>query len=94
MLAKFSVKKPYTILVAVVLVIVLGVVSFLNMTPNLMPNMELPYVMVMTTYAGATPEEVEEQVTKPAIMRLGKKDEKADSRAEEKNDETSADENS
>ena len=70
MLSKFSVKKPYTIFVAVVLIIVLGVVSFLNMTPNLMPNMEFPYVMVMTTYAGATPQEVEEQVTKPIEERL------------------------
>jgi len=70
MLSKFSVKKPYTVFVAVVLIIVLGVVSFLNMTPNLMPNMEFPYVMVMTTYAGATPEEVEDQVTRPIEERL------------------------
>ena len=70
MLAKFSVKKPFTVLVAVVLILVLGVVSFMNMTPSLMPNMELPYIMVITTYAGATPEEVETEVTKPIEERL------------------------
>ena len=53
MLAKFSVKKPMTVFVAVVLVIVLGVVSFMNMTPNLLPNMDFPYVILMTTYPGA-----------------------------------------
>lgn len=65
MLAKFSVKKPFTVLVAVILVIVLGVVSFTHMTPDLFPNIELPYAIVVTTYPGASPEEVEKGVTKP-----------------------------
>jgi len=65
MLARFSVKRPYTVFVAVILVIVLGVVAFTNMTPDLLPNIDLPYVVVFTSYAGATPEEVEEVVTKP-----------------------------
>lgn len=62
---KFSVKKPFTILVAVVAILVLGVVSYTRMTPDLMPNMDLPYVLVVTTYPGATPEKVEQTVTKP-----------------------------
>lgn len=65
MLGKFSVKKPYTVLVAVVLVIVLGVVSFTKMTTDLLPNISLPYVIVMTPYPGASPETVEMVVTKP-----------------------------
>ncbi len=65
MLSKFSVKKPYTVLVAVVLVIVLGVVSFMKMTTDLLPNISLPYVIVMTAYPGASPETVETVVTKP-----------------------------
>ena len=54
MLGKFSVKKPYTVLVAVVLVIVLGVVSMMKMSTDLLPNISLPYVIVMTTYPGAS----------------------------------------
>lgn len=65
MISKFSVKKPYTILVGVVLAIVLGVVSFTRMTTDLLPNISLPYVMIMTTYAGANPETVEMVVTQP-----------------------------
>ncbi|MCM1253035.1 MAG: efflux RND transporter permease subunit [Clostridium sp.] len=65
MLGKFSVKKPYTVLVAVVLVIVLGVVSFTRMSTDLLPNISLPYVIIMTTYPGASPETVEMVVTKP-----------------------------
>lgn len=65
MIAKFSVKKPYTILVGVILVIVLGVVSFTRMTTDLLPDMSLPYVIVATTDMGASPEEVEADVTAP-----------------------------
>ena len=65
MLGKFSVKKPYTVLVAVILVVVLGVVSFTKMSADLLPSISLPYVIVMTTYPGASPETVEMVVTKP-----------------------------
>lgn len=65
MFSKFSVKKPLTVFVAVVLVIVLGIVSYINMTPSLFPSMELPYVIIVTTYIGASPEEVETTVTRP-----------------------------
>lgn len=65
MIAKFSVKKPYTVLVGVVLAIVLGVVSFMKMTADLLPSISLPYVIVMTTYPGANPETVEMVVTQP-----------------------------
>ncbi len=65
MLSKFSVKKPYTVLVGVVLAVVLGIVSFTKMTTDLLPNMSLPYVIVMTTYPGASPETVETAVTRP-----------------------------
>ena len=65
MLGKFSVKKPYTVLVAVILAVVLGVVSFTKMSTDLLPNISLPYIIVMTTYPGASPETVEMAVTKP-----------------------------
>ncbi len=70
MISKFSVKKPMTIFVAVIMVIVLGVVAFTRMTPDLLPNMDLPYAMVLTTYAGQTPETVEKEVTKPLEQSL------------------------
>ena len=64
-MSKFSVKKPFTVFVAVIAVLVLGVVSYFNMTPDLLPNMDFPYVMIMTTYPGASPEKVEAEVTRP-----------------------------
>ena len=70
MIAKVSVKKPYTVLVAVVLVIILGCVSFTRMTTDLLPSINLPYVIVMTTYPGANPETVEMVVTKPVEQSM------------------------
>lgn len=63
MLSKFSVKKPFTVLVAVIIIIVFGVVSYTRMTPDLFPSINTPYVIVMTTYPGASPEEAETEIT-------------------------------
>ncbi len=62
---KFSVKKPLTVFVAVLAVIILGVVAYLKMTPDLLPNMNFPYVIIVTTNPGASPEAVEADVTRP-----------------------------
>ena len=65
MISKYSVKRPYTVLVAVVLVIVLGVVSLSKMTTDLLPDMSFQYALVITTDMGASPEQVESDVTAP-----------------------------
>ena len=65
MVSKYSVKKPYTVLVAVLLVIVLGVVSLMKMTTDLLPDMSFQYALVVTTDVGASPEQVESDVTAP-----------------------------
>ena len=70
MLSKFSIKKPFTILVAVVIVIVFGVIALTKMTPDLFPKINTPYVIVMTTYPGASPEEAESEITKPMEQQL------------------------
>ena len=65
MIPSFSVKKPYTVVVGIIVVAILGLVSLMNMSTDLLPSMNLPYAVVMTTYAGASPEEVEAIVTGP-----------------------------
>ncbi len=62
---KFSVKKPLTVFVAVLAVVILGVVAYTKMTPDLLPNMNFPYVIIVTTDPGASPEAVEKDVTRP-----------------------------
>ncbi|MBR5896255.1 MAG: efflux RND transporter permease subunit, partial [Lachnospiraceae bacterium] len=69
-MSKYSVRKPYTVLVGVLLVIVLGIVSVTRMTADLLPDMDLPYVVVITTYPGASPEEVERNVTAPIEAQM------------------------
>lgn len=64
-MSRFSVKKPYTVIVGIVLVIILGIVSLSKMSTDLLPSMNMPYALVITTYAGASPEQVESVVTEP-----------------------------
>ena len=70
MLSKMSVRKPFTVLVAVVIIIVFGVVSYTRMTPDLFPSINTPYVIVMTTYPGASPEEAETEITDPLEKQM------------------------
>lgn len=70
-MSKFSVRKPLTIFMAVIAAIVLGVVSYTRMTPDLMPSIDLPYVVIVTSYPGATPEKVETVISKPIEQTMG-----------------------
>lgn len=70
MISKFSVRRPYTVFVAVVAVIVIGVVAMMRMNADLLPDMNLPYVMIITTDMGASPEAVERDVTAPIESSL------------------------
>lgn len=65
MISKYSVRRPYTVLVGVLLVIVLGIVSLSKMTTDLLPDMSMQYALVITTDIGASPEKVESDVTAP-----------------------------
>lgn len=70
MLTSFSVKKPYTVAVLVVLIIILGGISLYNMSVDLLPSMDLPFTVVIVPYIGATPEEVESRVTRPVEQAM------------------------
>ncbi len=69
-MSKYSVKRPYTVLVCVVLIIVLSVASIYRMKTDLLPDMNLPYVLVITMCPGSSPEEVERNVTAPIEAQM------------------------
>lgn len=68
-MSKYCVKKPFTVVVAVIMVLVLGIISFQNMTTDLLPAIELPNVMVITTDPGSSPERIETSIT--AVVEAG-----------------------
>ena len=70
-MSRYSVRKPFTVLVAVVIAIALGVVSIMRLTTDLLPPVSVPFVLVITTYPGASPERVEAQVSEPLERALG-----------------------
>ena len=72
MFAKFSVKKPLTVFVSVMIILMLAVISFTKMPTDLLPSIDLPYIAVVTTSPGASPEKVEISVTKPIEGKAGR----------------------
>lgn len=68
---KFSVKKPFVVLVGVIILLVLGYVSFTKMTTDFLPHMNMPYMIVITTYPGASPEKVETEITEMMESAVG-----------------------
>lgn len=68
---KKCVQKPYTVLVAVIVALLIGAVSLTRLQTDLLPDMTIPYMVVMTTYPGASPEKVERDVTQPMESALG-----------------------
>lgn len=70
-MSKFSVKKPFTVLVGIIIAIVLGVVSLMKMQLDLLPEISLPYLMVLTTYPGASAEKIETEICEPMEAALG-----------------------
>jgi multidrug efflux pump subunit AcrB len=65
MLPQFGIKRPYTVIVAIIVIGILGAVSVMNTTVDLLPSINLPYAIVITPYIGANPEQVETVVTRP-----------------------------
>ena len=63
--SKLAIKRPVTILMLVLMVMLLGGISFSRLAVDLYPDMELPVMLIMTDYEGAGPYEVESMVTRP-----------------------------
>ena len=64
-LSKLAVSKPTTVLIIFVILAALGIYSTTELPIDLLPDMEMPYMAISTTYANAGPEEVERSVTRP-----------------------------
>ena len=60
-----SIRRPITITVIFIALALLGVFSFFNLGIDLLPNVNIPHLIVQTTYSNSLPEEVEKQITEP-----------------------------
>ncbi len=61
---KSAVNKPITTIMIFVAVVVMGIFSLINIPIDLYPDMEPPYISVMTSYAGANASDIETNITK------------------------------
>ena len=69
-ISDFSIKRPVFTIVIMMLVIILGGVSFFKIPITLIPDLNPPIAVVVTNYAGASPVEVDEKITKPLEASL------------------------
>ena len=70
-LPELSIKRPVTTVMVVFIVVILGVLSFINLKQELMPEMDLGIAIVIATYDGAGPQEIESLISKPLEDALG-----------------------
>ena len=64
-ISELSVKRPVSILMVMLIIVVIGIVAFSKLTIDLMPKIDYPVITVITNYEGVAPEEIEELVSKP-----------------------------
>lgn len=64
-ITKFVLKRPVTAVLSIVCLIVFGFQSLTGMSMELTPDMDMSMMIVFTTYPGASPDDVNELVTKP-----------------------------
>lgn len=69
-LTKTSVKRPLTIIMVFLVVIMFGYIGYTKMPANLMPDIEVPVVMVTTQWAGANPQDIDEQISEKIEEKL------------------------
>lgn len=70
-MTRFFVKKPYFMVVAIIIVLTIGGVSLSKMQTDMLPELEMPYMAVITTEMGASPEKVENDITSTMESTLG-----------------------
>ncbi|MGN1230418.1 MAG: efflux RND transporter permease subunit [Anaerotignum sp.] len=71
MFSKLCIRKPVTTIMVTLMVFIAGIVSYFNLDQALMPDVDLPIAVVATTYVGASPEEIENLISKPLEEGMG-----------------------
>ncbi|MCI8284049.1 MAG: efflux RND transporter permease subunit [Firmicutes bacterium] len=70
MISKLAVKRPVTMIMVLLAIVMLGSVAVFSIPQALLPDIEYPYAIAMVTYPGAGPEEIDNMVTSPMESAL------------------------
>ncbi len=62
-LTRLALKRPVSMVLMIIMIVVFGLTSFMSLEQELTPEMDTPVLMVMTTYSDANPEDIEEMIT-------------------------------
>jgi len=64
-IVEFSIRRRVTVSMVVVVIVILGLVSYTRLGLDLLPDMELPNISVVTSYQGVSSEDIEKNITRP-----------------------------
>ncbi len=70
-IARFSVRRPIFTVMATLIVVIVGAISLTRLPVDLMPDITYPTLSVSSTYENASPEEIEELITRPLEEAMG-----------------------
>ncbi|HPS57048.1 MAG TPA: efflux RND transporter permease subunit [Spirochaetota bacterium] len=70
-IAKLAIKRPVFISCIVLIIMIVGMISYFRIGVELMPDISFPTIGVVTSYSGASPDEIEQLITKPLEDELG-----------------------
>ncbi|MBV8549883.1 MAG: efflux RND transporter permease subunit [Acidobacteriaceae bacterium] len=62
-IVKLAIDRPYTFVVAAILILFLGTAAIINTPTDIFPNIDIPVISVIWTYTGLPAEEVEKRIT-------------------------------
>ncbi|MFH1049994.1 MAG: efflux RND transporter permease subunit [bacterium] len=63
-LAKLSINRPILTTMVLLVLLLFGALSYLNLNLNQMPDIQIPFISISTVYPGAGPKDIETQITK------------------------------
>jgi HAE1 family hydrophobic/amphiphilic exporter-1 len=69
-MTKIAIRRPVTTLMAILILISFGAMSLANLQMDLLPNMNIPVAVVVTSYVGASPDQIQSLVTEPIEQSL------------------------
>jgi multidrug efflux pump subunit AcrB len=64
-IVRIALKRPYTFVVLAILIVVMGALTLGTMATDMLPEIDIPVIAVINSYAGLSPEEVTDRITAP-----------------------------
>ncbi|MEI8196797.1 MAG: efflux RND transporter permease subunit, partial [Phycisphaerae bacterium] len=70
-IVRLALRRPYTFVVAALLMVILGIVIILRMPTDIFPQINIPVISIIFNYTGMSPDDMEKRIVTPCERFLG-----------------------